>query len=130
MQSMKKLKFESIEPSSREEIESAISRDDPGELLYAVLSAALYSDDAGWAEDVCVRLSHHEHFNVRGNAILGFGHIARIHGKLTQRKVMPLIESALKDESDYVRGQANSAAADVEWFLKWRITKTKVRRSR
>jgi len=123
MQRMKKLKFESIESSPREETDSANSRHDPGELLYAVLSAALYSDDAGWAEDVCVRLSHHEHFNVRGNAILGFGHIARIHGKLTKSKVMPLIESALKDESDYVRGQANSAAADVEWFLKWRITR-------
>jgi len=50
--------------------------------------------------------------------------------KLTKSKVMPLIESALKNESDYVRGHANSAAADVEWFFKMEITKTKVRGSR
>jgi len=57
---------------------------------------------------------------------LDLGILLVIHRKLTKSKVMPLIESALKDESDYVRGHANSAAADVEWFLKWRITKTKV----
>jgi hypothetical protein len=118
---MKRLKYESIKVSSREEIEAVISRDDPNELLYAVISAALYSEDPDWAEDVCVRLSQQDHFNVRGNAILGVGHIARIHKKLTEKRVKPLIESALKDESEYVRGHANSAADDVNFFLKWKI---------
>src|SRR5437879_4332210 len=110
------MKYEAIPVLTKDKIESAIVRDDPEELLYAVLSAALYSDDPEWAEDVCVRLSTHEHFNVRGNAILGFGHIARIHGGLTEIKVKPLIEHALKDKSDYVRGHANDAADDVEFF--------------
>jgi hypothetical protein len=34
-----------------------------------------------WGEGVCARLANHEHFNVRGNAILGFGHLARIHAR-------------------------------------------------
>jgi len=118
---MNRLEFKPIEKSNREEIESAVLRDDPNELLYAVLSAALYDNDPDWAEDVCVRLSLHGNFNVRGNAILGFGHIARIHGKLTEQRVKPLIEFALKDENDYVRGHASSAADDVEFFLKWKI---------
>jgi hypothetical protein len=65
-----------------------------------VLSAALYSDDPVRAEDVCAPLSNHEHFNVRGNAIVGFGHIARIHRELTESRVKPIIEAALKDKSD------------------------------
>lgn len=115
------MKYEVIEEQSREEVESAISKNDPDELLYAVLSATLYSLNPDWAEDVCLRLSNHENFNVRGNAILGFGHIARIHRKLNKRIIKPIIENALSDESDYVRGQADSAADDVEHILKWKI---------
>jgi hypothetical protein len=115
------MKYEAIEPRSKDEVESAISRDDPNELLYAVISAALHSDDPIWAEGICLRLAKHEHFNVRGNAILGFGHIARIHQQLNESSVRPLIEAALRDESDYVRGQADAAADDVEFFLKWNV---------
>lgn len=115
------MKYETIEQLSKDEIESAILRDNPEELLYAVISAALYADDADWAESVCLRLASHQHFNVRGNAILGFGHIARIHEKLNKTQVKPIIEAALKDENDYVKGQADGAAEDVEWYLKWKI---------
>jgi len=115
------MKYEVIKQLSEDEVESAILRNDPQELLYAVISAALHSDKPEWAEDVCLRLCKHEHFNVRGNAILGFGHIARIHGKLNKEQVKPLIELALSDNSDYVRGQADGAANDVEWYLKWKI---------
>lgn len=115
------MKYEAIEPGSKDEVEAAISRNEPSELLYAVVSAALHSDDPTWAEGICLRLAEHEHFNVRGNAILGFGHIARIHHQLNEGRVKPLIEAALRDESDYVRGQADGAADDVELFLKWKI---------
>lgn len=115
------MKSEAVEQLSKDEVEAAITRNNAGELLSAVLSAALYSEDADWAEDVCLRLSSHEHFNVRGNAILGFGHIARIHGKLTEKLVKPLIETALEDKSEYVRIHARDAADDTEFFLKWEI---------
>ncbi len=117
------MKYETIEPRGKDEIESAISRNNPDELLHAVISAALYADDAEWAEGVCLRLVHHQDFNVRGNAILGFGHIARVHRKLNASRVKPLIEAALNDESDYVRGQAYATADDVEFFLKWKINR-------
>lgn len=120
-----KPKYEKIEELSKAEIEATILRDNPNELLYAVLSAALYSEDSAWAEDVCVRLAAHEHFNVRGNAILGFAHIARIHRKLNEAKVKPLIESALEDESEYVRGQAEGTKDDIKHFLRWRFKRRK-----
>ena len=115
------MRYEALEPRNREEVESAISRDDPDELLRAVLSAALHSDNPDWAEDICLRLAKHENFNVRGNAVLGFGHIARIHRQLDESRVKPLIEAALRDESEYVRDQAGAAADEVEFFLKWTI---------
>ena len=118
---MNKPIYEAIKEYSRDEIENAISKDDPNELLYAVLSVALYSEDSGYAEKICVQLSNHTHFNVRGNAILGFSHIARIHDKLNEKLVKPIIIKALKDENKYVRGHADCAKDDIKQFLGWKF---------
>ena len=115
--------YQPIQHMSRAEINSAITADEPRLLSCAVLSAALYDNDRQWAEDICVRLADHHDPNVRGNAILGFGHIARIHRSLNAR-VKPLLERALCDEDSYVRGHANDATDDVEHFLKWKLRST------
>jgi hypothetical protein len=52
-----------------------------------------------------------------GNAILGFGHLARTCGKLDPLRVLPLVAAALKDENGYVRGHAHDAAEDIEHYL-------------
>lgn len=121
MGDMKKPGYEPIPKYSREEIRDALEGDDPGKLWYAVLSAALYDADVEWAQELCVRLATHPHFNVRGNALLGFGHLARLHGRLDREKVQPLIEAGLRDSDNYVRGHAVDAANDTEHYLGWRI---------
>ncbi len=88
-----------------------------------VLSVALYSENFEYAENFCIQLSNHKHFNVRGNAILGFGHLARVHGKLDENKTKPIIENALTDKNKFVRSQANAAKDDIEHFLKWKFSK-------
>jgi hypothetical protein len=113
------MKYQAIRGLSQAEVEAAIARNAPDELAIAVLSAALYAEDAAWAEGLCVRLASHEHEGVRGNAVLGFGHIARIHRRLDESRVKPLIEAVLQDESAYVRGQAEAATDDVVLFLQW-----------
>ena len=94
------MRYEAIEPRSKEEVESAISRNDADELPYAVVSAALYSDDPLWAEGICLRLAKDGQSHVRGDAILGCGDIARIHQRLDEQRVKPIHEAALGDESD------------------------------
>ncbi len=113
--------YEEIKKFSKQEVEKAISKDDPKELLYAVLSVTLYSENADYAEKICVQLSNHKHFNVRGNAILGFSHIARIHEKLNENIVKPIVENALKDDNEYVRVQAEGAKEDLEHYLGWKF---------
>lgn len=115
------LKYEPIPVLSRLEIEDAVRRNEPQELLYAVLSAALYLDDQEWVQDICLRLAFHSHPSVRGNAILGFGYIARVHGCLDRVRVQPIIEQAFADPDSYVRGHAVDAADEVEHFLHWQI---------
>jgi hypothetical protein len=117
------MKYEPIPEMSVADVEAAISRNQPEDLLVAVLSAALYGRDREWAEGICSRLAAHEHFNVRGTAILGLGHLARIHGRLDRLVVLPIIEAGLVDPHEYVRGQANAAADDVEHFLGWSLVR-------
>jgi hypothetical protein len=58
---------------------------------------------------------------VRGNALQGLGHLARRFGQLDRRRVQRLIEIGLHARHEYVREQAESAAADAESYLGWRF---------
>ena len=121
LKDLREYTYKPIPKMTRADIEIAI-RDNNLEILHIVpLSAALHSEDPVWAQEICLTLSHHSDFNVRGNAILGFGHIARIHGVLDRDRVQPIIEDGLHDAAEYVRSHAHDAAGDVEHFLKWRI---------
>ena len=116
---MSELIYEPIPQLTQSEIEAAIERDDPDELLRAILAAALYQERE-IAEPICIRLASHAHFNVRGNALLGFAHIARLHSKLDQESIKPIIRKGLTDEHEYVRGHARDAKKDTEFYLDWK----------
>lgn len=103
----------------RERVEHAIERDDPIELMDVVMEIAHESDSHEWAQSCCVQLARHRNANVRGNAVLAFGHLARRFGRLDPQRVHRLVEIALHDPSEYVRGQAASAAEDLATFLSW-----------
>jgi hypothetical protein len=103
------------------DIEAAIVRNEPAELLYAPIVVSMDPPDCGWAESVCVRLAAHAHPRVRANAILGFGHLARTCRRLNETVVRPLLEMGLKDQTPEVRGQAEAAAMDIRMFLGWTI---------
>jgi hypothetical protein len=103
------------------DVEAVIARGDPNELLYAPIVVSMDPPEYEWAESVCLRLASHSHPQVRANAILGFGHLARTCGRLNETVVRPIVEGGLLDESQAVRGHASSAADDIEVFLGWRI---------
>ncbi|HEY1083642.1 MAG TPA: hypothetical protein VGE29_15380 [Prosthecobacter sp.] len=85
-----------------------------------VIGAALYWNNRNAIEALCSTLSRHPHEEVRGNAILGFGHIARRFEDLA-KPFKEAIEAGLADESRYVRGQAWAAAEDLNHFLGWDV---------
>jgi hypothetical protein len=114
------MRYETIDPMSREDVDAALASDDPEELLRVVLAVVLHSQDGPWASSICLRLARHGHVHVRGNAILGLGHLARRFHHLDP-VARGVIEAGLQDTEDYVRGQAESAADDAEQFLQWKI---------
>lgn len=99
--------------------ERTLERDDPVELMDWILEFAAESDDRELAENCCARLARHRNAMVRGNAMLGFGHLARRFGRLDAHRIKRLVETALHDGSGYVREQARSAAEDLSTFLAW-----------
>jgi hypothetical protein len=115
--------YESVPSLDRSAIEKAIIEGDIDVLMFAPLSVSLNGEDPEWAQDLCLRLARHSHFNIRGNAILGFGNIARLSGRLSEMTVKPIIEKALRDEDPFVRDQADCAKDDVEHFLGWKFKK-------
>jgi hypothetical protein len=111
------LRYQEINPVTKAAATEALARNDPRELSLVVLGLALHERDASFAQDFCAGLATHLEPNVRGNAILGFAHIARRHGSLDLATVLPLVRAALCDVDLYVRGHAESTADDIETFL-------------
>jgi len=101
------------------DVEAALERADPQELLYVPIVVGMNAAGCrpGWAEAICLRLATHPHFNVRGNAVLGLGHIARTCRALDTKAAVPVITAALQDEDEFVRGHAVSAAEDLDTYL-------------
>jgi hypothetical protein len=109
----------SSEDRLRKRFEAALERDAPIELQQSILDVALECEDREWAECCCAQLAKHRNANVRGNALLGFGHLARRFGRLDRNRVKRLIEIGLYAHNEYVRERAESAADDLETFLSW-----------
>lgn len=105
----------------QQSFERARERDDPIELQQLVIEVALHAESREWAECTCADLARHRNAQVRGNALLGFGHLARRFGALDRRRVQRLVEIGLFSQHEYVRAQAESAAEDLETFLAWRF---------
>jgi hypothetical protein len=113
-------RYEDTPEWSRDAVEQALRDDEPDRLLRAVIAVAMHDTDWRFAQDLCIRLSSHQNGNVRGNAVLGFGHIARIHRQLDCDSVQPIIKAALRDADGYIRGHGTDAADDTAQFLGWK----------
>lgn len=114
--------YHNVTPVSKEGVYAAIERDDPDELSLIPIRVSLTDPDLEWSQDICLSLARHHHPQVRGNAVLSLGHLARRFGKLDETRVLPVIESALAESDRIVTGQAIAAADDVSHFLGWNVT--------
>ena len=121
---MTKRTFRQPEWQCEASAEAVKASDGPRDLSIAVIAAALSAPDLDWAYSFCLQPALHPHSNVRGNTILGFGHLARRFGPLNERTIKPLVEAALCDSDAFARSQTDSAADDSAHFLHWQMTRT------
>ena len=99
----------------REQIEAALEHEEPEELLGVIIDIALAADDAAWAEDCLYRLVVHPDTDVRGNALMGFAHLAARFGGVDRERLTPVLLAGLRDEKPYVREQAEACLEELGW---------------
>jgi hypothetical protein len=111
------VRYEEIPPISREAAEAVFVRDDPHEVVNALLGLAISDPDWRWVQQQCLRFIHHPDPNVRYIVPLCFMHLARLHGALDVDLVFPVLEALQKDTSPGVVSQATRCLAEVKWYL-------------
>ena len=116
------MKYEPLRPISHDEAVLA-EGGTPEQLALAAITVALHDEDAAWAESFLTRSASHPSPVVRKAAMLGFAHLARRFGELSEGRVRPLIEVGIADVDAEVRGEADDAADDIGIYLKWRVTR-------
>jgi hypothetical protein len=113
---MERKQYEEVLPKERSVVLVELNSGDVDKMVRALLSLAFYDEDRQWVQNKCIEFSIHNHFNVRGIAILCFGHLARIHRELDIDSVMPIVIKAFYDPDEFVRGNADSALSDILLF--------------
>ena len=63
----------------------------------------------------------HPDTDVRGNAVIGFAHLADRFGELSQTDVEPVLRAALADPKPHVREQAAAALGELSERLGWAL---------
>jgi hypothetical protein len=83
----------------------------------AILSLALYDPDWKLAQAACLDGLADDEDDVVATAILGLGHIARLHRHLSLDIVVPRLE-ALKGRSDLISGRLDDTLDDIAIYLR------------
>jgi hypothetical protein len=116
---MSKRRFEYSEPQAleRSTVEAILNQDKPSDIRRVLVSVALKERDLDWAYGIVTSAASASDAGVRATAVLCLGHLARIHRRLPDRKAIALVRAALSDGDEYVRGQAENAADDIEMYI-------------
>jgi HEAT repeat protein len=112
-------RFQDLATFTLDDVRAAIARNSPDELPLVPLTVAMISADLAPALEVLIELAGAENAQVRGNALISLGHLARRFRALDEARVRPLIETGLADPDASVRALAKSAADEIHQFLHW-----------
>ncbi len=100
-------------------IERDIANNNVPGIIDGISAITEHGEDPDYAENLCLQLSEHRNADVRATAILGFGHIARVHGILKEQKIRQVINKGARSSHDLERVHSESARADIEHLLGW-----------
>jgi hypothetical protein len=108
--------YHEIIPITREEAEIALLSNDPSVICEALLRSAYYDQDWLWVQSKCLQFVQHQNKDVRCLAVICLGHLARIHGALDTKKVVPILEN-LRDDPD-IAGKVDDVLDDIQIFVR------------
>ncbi len=107
--------FEQPEQISREAALTAIQGLEPNRRIEGILSLALYDLDWKWIQGRCLGLLTDDDPDIVNTAILGLGHVARLHRHLDLDLVIPALESLRGDPR--FSGRVSDTLDDISGFM-------------
>lgn len=95
-----------------------IYSDDPDKIIKGLLDLVVKANDKEFLQNFMIQYSQHKNEIIRGTVIRCFGHIAKKYNTITNKLVLPLINDALNDKSNFVKECAHSALEDIKLYCK------------
>jgi hypothetical protein len=94
---MSGFEYESVRPSTREELVKQIESGDPKAVANALYAASKYDDDSIWVQDQCLKLLNAPDMSVRWAAATCLGDLAFLRRPLDVDVVLSALEQATHD---------------------------------
>ena len=111
--------YEDVKQTTPDEVIDSIRSNDPKRICFSLVEGAYTLDDKRWVQDQCLLLMSHENQYVRQTCATCLGHIARIHGTLDLRRVIPALEFMLHHDPEvYGRGCAEDTLDGISQVWK------------
>jgi len=94
---MNELVYESSEPISKDQAKAAFESSETEVIITSLVAASFHLDDWRWVQDKCLTFLASSDNQLRKAAIVCLGTIARMHGELDLKKVIPILKGLEKD---------------------------------
>jgi hypothetical protein len=112
-----KLNYDEPRKLPRETVQVLLSSERTDDVEKALVSLVLHDMDSNFVLEQLFKHAKSQCAGIRGTAILCLGHAARIHRSLPIEPTAGIVKAGLADADEYVRGQAHSAAEDIDMFV-------------
>jgi len=109
------MRYEEPQPISKPDAMAEFESGDAPRIREALVRAVFHVLDREWLEGVCVTFARNEDWTIRAVAATCLGHLARIHGRCTSGRVLPVLERLKRDHR--TAGQAEDALSDIRTFV-------------
>ena len=109
------MRYEELPPIGRAEFVAACETGDGRHRAEAILRLALHDGDPTFIEQASVALFDDDDVEVRRGAVLSVGHLARLHGRVTEETLTRLRALALDAT---LAGTVSDALDDVAIFTR------------
>lgn len=119
------MKYETIEPISREQAERLLAKGNREVVCRTLVRVAMFESDRRWAQNQCLRFAGDKDSFVRGVVATCLGHLARIHKVIDEDEVVPVVRQLLADSDPQTRAIAEDTISDFSIYLGWNKRKVK-----
>jgi hypothetical protein len=113
---VRRLAYEQPVPLSKSEVMAKLATNDSELVSNALVAVGLFEDDYDFAASIILSKANADNIEIRGAALVAIAHLARIHRKAPVDAI-DAVNSGLRDTDEYIRGQAETAADDLERFV-------------